>query len=85
MNWTKSIPTEPGFYWCHRLNFTRMVSVFNYGPHCTTADFFTNEDGGAPLSDASLYGGALWYGPIEPPSIKDYTDTTTMHKIYGIV
>jgi hypothetical protein len=27
----------------------------------------TNEDGGAPISD-EIYLGALWSGPIDPPS-----------------
>lgn len=43
-----------------------MVSVWKY-PSVNDSRLFTNEDGGAPLDDRELYGGAMWNGPIQPP------------------
>jgi len=64
--WTKDLPTEPGFYWCHQFGRTRMVSVWRYSgkPY---SGLFTNEDGGSPLMDSNMYKDAEWNGPIKPP------------------
>lgn len=66
MEWTIKTPDGAGFYWCYQYKYMRMVSVWKY-PRADDARLFTNEDGGAPVTDQELYSGALWYGPIEPP------------------
>ena len=54
-------PKEHGFYWCLQHHKVRIVKVWGnkYGT-------YTNEDGGAAVSDP-IYDGAKWCGPIKPP------------------
>lgn len=59
--WTYNRPTQIGFYWCLRHNGIYIVNVWT-----CNGKLFTNEDGGAPLSD-SLYYEAAWCGPIQQP------------------
>lgn len=64
MNWTTERPSKPGFYWYFGNLNIRMVKVWKY----SNGDprLFTNEDGGASVSD-EMYDKGQWHGPIEPP------------------
>ena len=66
MEWVDSRPNKIGFYWCHQNGNTRMVKIWAYKINNPPKNFFTNEDGGAGVSDV-MYDGAKWCGPIEPP------------------
>lgn len=63
--WSSDAPSVPGVYWCLQYGRPRTVSVWKYKD---SDRLFTNEDGGAPLDDHELYGGAQWSGPIRTPA-----------------
>ena len=64
--WVKERPTKTGSYWIKRGDDVRVIKIWD---HITPTDerLFTNEDGGAPITDPELYDNALWSGPITPP------------------
>ena len=62
VEWTEERPMKPGRYWCSQWGRLRLVKVWHYKGESKI--LFTNEDGGAIISD-DMYNDAYWYGPIE--------------------
>ena len=61
MNWTKELPTEPGWYWCKQNGTTKMGELLSLG----NILYF-----GRSVSSAhviSTFTGCEWCGPILPP------------------
>lgn len=62
--WTSVPPTEPGWYWLHDSGHTRLVKVWRFG---LVTKLYTNEDGGAAVTD-EMYAKCKWWPlPLTPP------------------
>ena len=62
--WTKELPTETGSYWFAHHSDVRVVKVWGNMPD--VGGFYTNEDGGASVTDG-IYQGGHWMGPMKAP------------------
>ena len=67
MEWTNETPRKQGIYWCHQKGKTRMVIAWGC-PNTKGERLYTNEDGGALITDRALYANTQWYGPIKEPA-----------------
>jgi len=57
--WTRSTPTEPGFYWWRRsVGYHKVLKVYDRAGLCVA-----NGDDDLPI--AEIYGGE-WQGPLTP-------------------
>jgi hypothetical protein len=79
MNWTDTLPDQPGHYWCQidvagKLAKASIVEI--YGHH---GDLWVDFGRDSRMRLAGLE--ARWYGPIQPPP----DDTLHIHaqRIYG--